>query len=130
MTKQKILLTDTAVDDKCSILRPPLGFWFFVELIIPEGGLFLNCAKVSLRYPFECVYMVDADSHAKTVFDWDDDQPYLYLKLPHAGYSFTRALWIDHDIIFYSSGGNMNYDQEVVITLDNWDTVKKPVIGT
>ena len=73
---------------------------------------------------FECIYMADVDGNIKTAFDWDD-QPYLHLKLPHAGYSYTSAFWVDPDIISYPSGGDMSYDEEVVLTLDNWDTVKK-----
>ena len=73
---------------------------------------------------FECIYMMDADGHAKTTFDWDD-QPYLYLKLPDAGYGFTSAFWIDPDVTSYFSGGDTSYKQEVVLTLNNWGSVRK-----
>ncbi len=60
----------------------------------------------------------------KTVFDINDPSPYLYMKLPVEGVSFTGSFWRDPDAAtFYKS--TIGTAQDRWITLSDWAGIKK-----
>ena len=62
----------------------------------------------------------------KTVFGFDDSSPYIYMRLPENGQSFTGSFWRDPDATsFYTSTVGTTPDRNRWIKLADWDTIKK-----
>lgn len=81
---------------------------------------------------FEKFYTVSSSGSTieKSDFRYDNETPFLYVKLSDPGLSFKAAWWNDpsSDSYFTSEGPSAN--QETWLSLSNWDSVKEHGLWT
>ena len=75
---------------------------------------------------FDEIYMVGSSgsTDSKTTFGWDKT-PWLYLKLPSAGWNVTGSWWQDPLMTYYFEGSNPSTASERWLSLSDWATVRK-----
>ncbi len=91
--------------------------------------VFLFIAAVgtnSVFADFEEIYMTDSfgSTTSQTIFLWDDT-PWLYLKLPESGLNVTESDWKDPDSIYYFIGSAPSTEQDIWLSFNDWDSIKK-----
>lgn len=91
--------------------------------------VFLFLASVwanSVFADFDAIYMTDSSGSfiSQTIFDWGDT-PWLYLKLPESGLNVTQSNWKDPDSNYYFIGSDPGTEQEIWLSLNDWDSIKR-----
>ncbi len=86
----------------------------------------LAAVAVDAFAAFEELHMVGSEGSvvSKETFGWDET-PWLYLKLPYAGFNVTGSWWQDPLNKCSFEGSDPSISPVQWLSLSSWDTVKK-----